>query len=107
MKQPSWRSTRSRKCRMVAGIIEEAWVMLLRWDQGGTRPNGLCFSLATSMCLMLVVVLPGQCNMNGMGQGIEGVITLLDPAISVRGEGKRVHQKSEGKDRRHGCVLLG
>ena len=34
---------------------------------------------------MLAVVLPGQCSMNGMGQGIEGVIILLDPGISVRG----------------------
>lgn len=48
------------------------------------------------MCLMLAVVLPGQCSINGMGQGIEGVIILLDPGISVRGERKRAHQESEG-----------
>lgn len=45
---------------------------------------------------MLVVVLPGQFDKNGIGQGIEGVIIPLDPGILARREGKRAHQESEG-----------
>lgn len=47
------------KCRMVAGIIEEAWVMLLRWDQGGTRPNGYAFLLPLDVLDAGFVVLLG------------------------------------------------